>query len=67
MEQYPKSEVGFEHPAQGSKHCSQCKHFEVLHRNGCERVKGIIRPGDFCKRFFDPKSHMADAFGKARK
>ena len=51
MEQLPKSEVSYEHPAKGPNHCSQCVHFEVLHKNGCEVVKGHIEPEDWCEKF----------------
>jgi hypothetical protein len=61
MQQYPKSEVGFEHPAKGMRHCSQCVHFEVKHARGCERVKGEILPSDYCERFFKLPSRMAAA------
>lgn len=60
MTQYPKSEVGFESPSNHpGKECRDCTHFEVLHKFGCERVKGTIHPGDFCERFFNPKSRLA--------
>jgi hypothetical protein len=56
MEQYPKDEVGFQHPsAEPHKECRDCVHFEVLHYHGCERVTGVILPGDYCKRFFKRK------------
>ena len=51
MEQLPKSEVEFEHPAKGDHHCSQCVHFEVLHKNGCEVVQGHIEAQDWCDKF----------------
>jgi hypothetical protein len=47
--QYEKSEVGYEHPAKGPKHCSQCRHFQVIKR--CEIVKGVILPQDWCRKF----------------
>ena len=51
MQQFDKSEVQFEHPAKGANHCSQCVHFQVLHKNGCEIVKGHIEAGDWCNKF----------------
>jgi len=64
MEQYPKSAVGFQHPSSEDHRCSQCKHFEVLKTHGCERVEGTILPGDYCERFFDKKSRIAEAMKK---
>jgi hypothetical protein len=61
MKQFPKSEVGFEHPAKGDEHCKDCKHFEVLHAHGCERVQGVILPADYCERFFLPIHKMKHA------
>lgn len=40
--------VGYEHPARGSNHCSECKHY--LGR-ACEIVRDPIRPEDWCRRF----------------
>lgn len=45
----PKSEVNYEHPAQGPDHCSQCVHFEPEH--ACELVDGQIEPEDWCRLF----------------
>ena len=44
-----KAAVGFEHPAKGPHHCSQCRHFDPPH--GCEIIAGSIDPGDWCERF----------------
>jgi hypothetical protein len=46
---HEKGEVGFEHPAKGKHHCSQCRHFEVQHKNGCEVVRGYIEGPDWCR------------------
>ena len=65
MEQYSKSESGFQHPSkEAGEHCSLCKHFEVLHHHGCEKVSGVILPGDYCKRFFLPISHVKNLLNK---
>jgi hypothetical protein len=42
-----KGEVGYEDPAQGSNHCSQCAHFVLP--TACERVEGAIAPGAWCQ------------------
>lgn len=61
LRQYPKDEVGFQSPShEPGKECRDCTHFQVLHKNGCERVKGFIRPGDYCERFFNRKSKLAE-------
>jgi len=55
MKQFSKAEVDY---STGTKdeHCGICTHFEVVHRNGCEIVKGFIRAPDWCKKFNrDPK------------
>jgi hypothetical protein len=67
MEQYPKSEVGFQHPSRERGKCANCKHFEVLHHHGCERVQGTILPGDYCERFFLPISRIASKLKENRK
>jgi len=43
-----KPSVGFEHPAKGPHHCSQCQHYQG---GSCEVVQGRIAPGDWCRRF----------------
>lgn len=49
MATYRKAEVGFEHPAKGPNHCSQCEHF--LGNLECEIVGGVIHPEDWCEKF----------------
>lgn len=44
-----KASVGFEAPAKGPHHCSQCRHFEPPH--ACEIVEGDIDADDWCRRF----------------
>jgi hypothetical protein len=62
MKQFPKSEVGFvKHPSASGEKCSQCVHFQVLHKHGCERVAGLILPENYCERFFERKSKLAEA------
>ena len=51
MEKYSKSEVGFEHPAQGQQTCAGCSHFEVDAPLHCEIVAGRILPGDWCRKY----------------
>ena len=46
-----KKSVGFEHPAQGRDHCSQCRHFDRDSRDSCEIVAGIVLPRDWCLKF----------------
>lgn len=44
-----KESVGFENPAKGPNHCSQC-----VYRDpplSCRRVRGVVRAGDWCKLF----------------
>jgi hypothetical protein len=48
---FTKAEVGYEHPAQGEHDCKGCEHFEVIRPNGCEIVKGIILPEDWCRKW----------------
>lgn len=49
MVKLSKSEVGFEHPAQGKQACAGCSHFEApLH---CQIVAGRIMPDDWCKEW----------------
>ena len=43
-----KASVGFEHPAQGPDHCSQCQHFDP-NSHTCELVEGRILPRDWCR------------------
>ena len=59
-----KTSVGFEHPAKGPHHCSQCEHFRPPH--GCEIVEGNIDPGDWCRRF-RPKNNLASRALRGRK
>lgn len=47
---YQKREVGYERPAKGPNHCSECKHF-LARQEACEIVEGRILPGDWCKKF----------------
>lgn len=62
LKQYPKNEVGYQHPSkEPGERCALCVHFEVLHHHGCERVLGVILPGDYCERFFKRKARMASA------
>ena len=49
MPKLAKSAVGFEHPAKGPSHCSQCVHFEPP--DACEIVAGPISRRDWCKKF----------------
>lgn len=51
---YRKSQVGFEHPAKGPDHCSECRHFRPP--DSCEIVSGEIRPEDWCRKFMPAKS-----------
>ena len=45
-----KASVGFEAPAKGPHHCSQCRHW--LKPNRCEIVEGNdIDADDWCRRF----------------
>ena len=44
-----KSSVGYESPAKGPHHCSECEHFRGPSR--CEIVAGTIKPGDWCERW----------------
>lgn len=46
---FSKAQVGFEHPAKGPHHCSECKHFRGP--NSCEIVSGRIEAGDWCEKF----------------
>ncbi len=46
-----KKEVEFEHPAQGSDHCSQCRHFNRETRENCRIVAGVVLPADWCRKF----------------
>lgn len=48
---FEKSEVGFEHPAEGKDHCSQCMYFEVFGPKKCAIVTGVILPTDWCEEF----------------
>jgi hypothetical protein len=61
-----KPSVGFEHPAKGQHHCSECVHFEVPHR--CAIVAGLIQPGDWCRRFtkLDGQARIRDFIHPAR-
>lgn len=56
-----KTQVGYEHPAKGEDHCSECKHFKAP--NGCEIVGGFIRAEDWCKHFM-PYDEVMPKFGK---
>lgn len=68
LKQYPKSEVGFEHPAKNlDEVCKDCIHFQILHKNGCERVKGYIEANDYCKRFFERKARFAKKMNEGGK
>lgn len=59
-----KSEVGYEHPAQGPNHCADCIHFEVKRPNGCEIVSGLIMPEDWCRKFSMKRcNHKGECFG----
>jgi hypothetical protein len=49
-----KSAVGFEHPAKGSHHCSECQHFVAP--DSCRIVAGAISPRDWCKRFLNRRA-----------
>jgi len=51
MEKYAKSEVGFEHPAEGPHHCGQCEHFLGAKKQRCAIVAGVITPPDWCRKF----------------
>lgn len=45
-------EVGYEHPARGPHHCSQCEHYQRPNRGWrCEIVQDPIRPEDWCEKF----------------
>lgn len=46
-----KEEVGFEHPATGPNHCSQCIYFEILGPKKCVIVEGKIEGTDWCQQF----------------
>lgn len=48
-EKLTHKEVGFEHPAKGPHHCSECKHYQGL--GNCEIVKPPIAPADWCEKF----------------
>ena len=50
MAKFTKAEVGFEHPAKGPHHCSQCKHF-MADEDACRIVAGHVTPRDWCKKF----------------
>jgi len=50
-EKYSHEEVGYEHPAKGPHHCSECKHYETGGGWHCEIVKDPIHPEDWCKKF----------------
>jgi len=51
-ERYTKEQVNYrdESPEEDER-CELCKHFEVLRKNGCEIVKGIIKASGYCDRF----------------
>lgn len=47
-----KDEVGYEHPSKhGQEDCGDCVHFQVLAKNHCEIVDGIIKSEDWCRKF----------------
>lgn len=48
---FKKTEVGFEHPAKGPDHCSECVHFEKRGPHTCEIVAGKIEGTDWCRKF----------------
>ena len=50
-QKFSKAEVNYEHPARGEHKCSECVHFEVIRPNGCEIVRGLILPGDWCNKW----------------
>jgi len=60
---HTKASVGYEHPAQGPHHCSQCEHFEPPSR--CEIVAAVIRAEDWCRRFVkrNDKRRLAEFLG----
>jgi hypothetical protein len=45
--------VGFQHPAKGPDHCSQCEHFVPGKPLSCELVKLPIHSNDWCEKFKD--------------
>ena len=45
-----KESAGFEHPAKGKEHCSQCVHFIQL-ADRCKIVQGEVLPVDWCEQF----------------
>ena len=45
-----KESVGFEHPAKGEHHCSECQYYIAPEEN-CMIVKGKIEPKDWCERW----------------
>lgn len=47
---YSKAEVNYS-KGTDKEHCGNCDHFEVLHKNGCELVKGDIRAGMWCNKW----------------
>lgn len=61
MAKLAKSSVGYEAPAKGSDHCSECRHFDG--HSSCAIVAGTIRPQDWCRRFM-PYDEVMPKFGK---
>lgn len=57
MAKFSKDSVGFEHPAKGDDHCSECKHF-LASEQACQIVAGHIQAEDWCRKF-SPKSRLA--------
>ena len=52
-ERFTKEDVGYEHPAKGKDHCSNCINFNGP--NSCEIVVGLIQPEDWCQKYEDKK------------
>lgn len=58
-DKFSHSEVGFEHPAKGKNHCSQCVHFTG---NACRIVESPVKAGDWCEKFKSRKSEAKESY-----
>lgn len=58
MQTMLKRDVGFEHPAKGPHHCSECIYYTHPEKKigQCDIVLGNIEPKDWCREFEEKES-----------
>ena len=64
MAKVSKASVGFEAPAKGPHHCSQCVHWEPP--DACEIVAGMVDGDDWCRRFRAKGSNATRGIGRQK-